>query len=145
MKNKNDILNTLLAAVFGLILLVCVFVRTFAPQIILPELNVPNMVLVSLVALVAEAYVVADAKRCWVCVALLGGVTFGLLPWAACFVGAMEALKLGLTGGIVFTVTTVLFTSMTDRISTGPAAKAAPVLSALGLFLAAQVLSGMIL
>jgi hypothetical protein len=44
----------------------------------------------------------------------------------------------------VFTVTTLLYTSMADRMSSGPAAKAAPVMSALGLYLAVQVLCGMI-
>ena len=145
MKNKTYILNTLLAIVLGVILTVFVLIRTFAPQIIIPELNVPNMVLVSLVALMADFYLARDAKRCYVCVALLGALTFGLLPWAACFVGGMEAVKLALVGGAVFTVTTALYTSMADRMSTGPAAKAAPFMSALGLYLAAQVLCGMII
>ena len=145
MKNKTYILNTLLAAVLGLILTVYILVRTFAPNMILPELNVPNMVLVSLLALVADFYLSRGAKRCYVCVAVLGAVTFGLLPWAACFAGGLQAVKLGLVGGAVFTVTTVLYTSIADRLSSGPAAKAAPVMSALGLYLAAQVLCGMIL
>lgn len=144
MKNKTYMLNTLLAAVLGVILMVCVFVRTFAPHIILAQLNVPNMVLVSLAALVLDHYMAPGAKRCYVCVALLGAVTFGVLPWAACFVGALDAVKLGLVGGVVFTVVTLLYTSMADRLSSGPAAKAAPLMSALGLYLAAQVLCGMI-
>lgn len=145
MKKNTYILNTLLAVVLGLSLLVCVFVRTFAPNIILPQLNVPNMVLISLAALIADHYMAPGAKRCWVCIPVLGAVTFGLLPWAACFVGALDALKLALVGGAVFCVTTALFTSIQDRLSSGPAAKAAPFMSALGLYLAAQVLSGMIL
>ena len=145
MKKNTYILNTILAAVLGMILLVCVFVRTFAPNVIIPELNVPNMVLISLVALIADHYMAPGAKRCWVCIPVLGAVTFGLLPWAACFVGALDALKLALVGGAVFCVTTALFTSIQDRLSSGPAAKAAPFMSALGLYLAAQVLSGMVL
>ena len=145
MKNKTYILNTLLAVVLGLSLLVCVLVRTFGPNIILPRLNVPNMVLISLAALIADHYMAPGAKRCWVCIPVLGAVSFGLLPWAACFVGALDALKLALVGGAVFCVTTALFTSIQDRLSSGPAANAAPFMSALGLYLAAQVLSGMIL
>ena len=144
MKKNTYFLNTALAAVLGATLLICVFVRTFAPQIILPALNVPNMVLLSLVAVLLDHYVAGTAERCWVCIPVLGAVTFGLLPWAACFVGGLEAVKLGLVGGSVFTVTTLLYTSMTDRMSSGPGAKAAPVMSALGLYLAAQVLCGMI-
>ena len=145
MKNKTYILNTLLAVVLGVILLLAVLVRTFAPNVIIPELNVPNMVLISLVELVLDHYIAPGAKRCYVCVAVLGAVTFGLLPWAACFVGALEAVKLAVVAGAVFTVTTALYSSVQDRLSSGPAAKAAPVISALGLYLAAQVLSGMIL
>ena len=102
MKKNTYILNTILAAVLGLSLLVCVFVRAFAPNIILPPLNVPNMVLISLVALIADHYMAPGAKRCWVCIPVLGAVSFGLLPWAACFVGALDALKLALVGGAVF-------------------------------------------
>lgn len=145
MKNKTYFLNTMLAAVLGLILLVCVLVRTFAPAVIIPSLNIPNLVLISLLALLIDHYAAADAKRCYICIPVFSAVTFGLLPFAACFVGALEALKLAVAGGIVFTVTTWLFTSIQDRLSSGPAAKAAPVLSALGLYLAAQCFAGFIL
>lgn len=138
MEKKTYTLNTLLAVVLGLTLLVAVLVRTFAPRMILPHLDVPNMVLLSLAALLADHYLAPGAKRCYICIPVFSAVTFGLLPFAACFVGAGEALKLGLLGGLVFTVTTWLFSSMTDRISTGPAAKAAPLVSAIGLYLATQ-------
>jgi len=68
-----------------------------------------------------------------------------LLPFAACFVGIWEALKLALAGGIVFTVVTLLYSTIQDRLSSGPVAKAAPVFSALGLYLAFQAFAGMIL
>lgn len=145
MKKKTDFLNTLLAAVLGCGLLIAQLVRAFAPAVILPALNIPNMVLISLIALLLERHPIPGGKRNWICVAALGALTFGLLPFAACFVGGLEALKLGLAGGIVFTVTTWLFDSMRERISTGPAAKAAPVVSALGLYLAAQCFSGILL
>ena len=145
MKKNTYNLNTLLAAVLGIALLVCIFVRTFAPRVILPELDIPNMVLISLVALVLDHYLDPIADRSFYCISLFGGITFGLLPFAAAFVGAMEALKLAVAGGVVFTVLTWLFSSVQDRLSTGPAAKAAPVVSAFGLYLAVQGLMGMIL
>lgn len=144
MKNHTYLLNTLLAAVLGLALLVAVAVRAFAPIIIIPALDIPNMVLVSLAALLLNHYMAPGAKRCWCCIPLLSAVTFGLLPWAACFVGAAEAVKLAIAGGIVFTVTAWLFTSIQDRLSSGPACKAAPVVSALGLYLAAQCFMGIL-
>lgn len=145
MKNKTYILNTLLAAVLGCVLVVAVFVRTFAPNVIIPALNVPNMVLISLAALLPDHYLAPDAKRCYICIPVFSAITFGLLPWAGAFVSGMEALKLALTGGVVFTVTTWLFSSIQDRLSSGPAVKAAPALSALGLYLAAQCMMGMFL
>ena len=145
MKNKTYILNTVLAAVLSLILLIAVLVRTFAPAVIIPEMNIPNLVLISLIALVVDHYLAPGAKRCYVCVALFGAVSFGLLPWAAAFVTPLVALKLAVAGGVVFAVTTWLYSSVQDRLSSGPAAKAAPVLSAFGLYLAAQCLTGMIL
>lgn len=145
MKNKTYILNTLLAAVLGSALLIAVLVRTFAPAVILPQLDIPNMVLISLIALLLDHYIAPDAKRCYICIPVFSAVTFGLLPFAACFVGAPEAVKLGIFGCIVFTATTWLYTSIQDRLSSGPAAKASPFLSALGLYLAFQALSGILL
>ena len=145
MKENKYFLNTALALVLGAALLVAVFVRTFAPIIIIPALDIPNMVLLSLAALLLDHYVAKNARRCYLCIPVLGALTFGLLPFGACFVGALEAVKLGLVGGVVFTVVTLLFTSIQDRLSSGPAAKAAPVLSAVGLYLACQCFMGMIL
>lgn len=145
MKNKTYTLNTILAAVLGTALLAAVLVRTFAPVIILPKLDIPNMVLLSLIALLLDHYLAPGAKRCYICIPVFSAISFGLLPFAACFAGAVEAVKLGAAGCAVFTAVTWLFSSMTDRLSTGPAAKAAPFMSAMGLYLAAQILSGMIL
>ena len=145
MKENKYFLNTSLALVLGLALLVAVLVRTFAPTVIIPALDIPNMVLLSLLALLVDHYVAKNARRCYICIPLLGALSFGLLPFAACFVGALEALKIGIIGGIVFTATTWLFTSIQDRLSSGPAAKAAPVLSAVGLYLASQCFMGMFL
>ena len=144
MKNKLYTLNTLLAAVVGAALLACVIVRTVAPMIILPELDIPNMVLLSLIALVLDHYIAPGAKRCYICIPVLAAVTFGLLPFAACFVGALDALWLALAGGVIFAVVTWIFTTMADRLSTGPVAKAAPILSALGLYLAVQCFMGIL-
>ena len=57
----------------------------------------------------------------------------------------MLHLKLGVYGGIVFTATTWVYSSIQDRISSGPAAKAAPLVSAFGVYLAIQALMGMFL
>ena len=143
MKKNPYVLNTFLAAVLGLYLLGALLVRTFCPAIILPKANVPNLVLISLVALVLDHYVVPGAKRCYICIPVFALLTFGLLPYAAGFVQPFEILGLAIKGCVTFTVTTWLFTSMADRISTGPQAKLAPVMSAVGLYLASQIFMGM--
>jgi len=145
MKNKTYILNTFLTCVLGIYLLVCILVRTFAPAIILPKASIPNMVLLSLAALVLEHYLAPGAKRCYICIPLLSAAAFGLLPFAACMVGAGQALKLALVGGLTFTVTTWLFSTIQERLSSGPAARASAFFSAVSLYMAAQCFMGILL
>jgi len=142
--NKKYMLNTILAYVLGAFLLISVLVRTFVPRIILFELDIPMLVLLSLVALVLDHYIAPNALRCYICIPVFSALTFGLLAFAA-YLGIAQAMKLAVAGGVIFTAMTWLFTSVQDRLSTGPAAKAAPVISALGIYLAIQGLMGMIL
>ena len=142
MKNSIYRLNTLLAVILGGALLIAVIVRAAAPIVIIPALDIPNMVLLSLAALLAEHYLFGEGKRCYVCIPVVAALSFGLMPFAACFVTAAEAAKLALFGAVVFTVTTWLFSSICERISSGPDCRYAPAVSALGLYLAAQCLMG---
>ena len=145
MKNKTYTLNTLLAAVLSVALLICVLVRALAPRMILPQLDIPNMVLISLVALVRDHYIAPGAKRCYICIPVFSVLTFGLLPFAACFVGMGEAVKLAVVGGAVFTLVTWLFSSIQERLSSGPAAKASAFFSAVSLYMAVQCFVGIFL
>lgn len=145
MKNKTYVLNTLLAAIVGIAMIAAILVRTFAPHVIIPTLNIPNIVLLSLITLLIDHYAANGAKRCYICMAVFSALTFGLLPLAAGFVGSWAALKLALVGGAVFTLTAFLFTSIQERLSSGPAANAGPLLSAIGLYLAFQIFAGIIL
>ena len=145
MKKNTYTLNTVLAFVLGAVMLAFVLVRTFAPRVILFELDIPNLVLISLAALLVDHYLAPDADRCYVCIPVFSAITCGLLPFAACVIGGAESMELGVAGGVVFTITTWLFTSVQDRLSSGPAAKAAPFMSAFGIYLAVQGLMGMIL
>lgn len=142
--NKTYQLNTILAVVLGLWLLACVVARAFCPTLILPELDLPNIVLISLIALVLDHYL-GGAKRCYICIPVFSALTFGLLPLAAFMVGGVQALILGVAGCVTFTVTTFLFTSIQERLSSGPAARASAFFSAVSLYMAAQCLAGIIL
>lgn len=75
---------------------------------------------------------------------MLAALAFGILPLAAGFAVVKEALKLALLGAVVFTACAWIFDSMEDRLTSGPAAKAAPVLSVLVLYLAAQCFTGIL-
>ncbi len=144
MKNKTYVLNTLLTAVVAVALLAMVLVRTFLPQYILPAVSLPNLVILSLAALILDHYIAKGAKRCYICIPVFAFATFALLPWVCGLIPADQVLRIAVIGCVTFTVTTFLFTSIQDRLSSGPAAKAAPVISAVSLYFAAQCLQGLI-
>lgn len=145
MKNNKYLLNTLLAIFLFAALLTMMLIRVFNPAATLPVLNIPNMVLLSLVVLLAEYYIGACTDRCYICIPLFAVVSFAVLPLFAGFACQHDFWKIGLVGGMTFTATTWLFSTMTDRISSGPKAWAAAPMSALGLYLAAQCFAGIIL
>ena len=144
MKKKAYLLNTLLAAVVGIAMLAIVLVRTFLPQMIIPRVGIPNLVLFSLVALVLDAYFAKGADRCYICIPVFAAITFGLLPYLAGYIPAADIWKLALGGAVTFTAVTWLFTSICERLSSGPATKVAPLISAVCLYFASQCLTSII-
>jgi hypothetical protein len=142
MKNKTYTLSTVLIAVLTAVLAVMAVLRAFSPQIILPIFDIPTLTAISLVALVLDHYLARDAKRCWICIPVFAALSFGILPFAAGMVALSNVLGLALTGAAIFTVCTFVFTSVQDRLSSGPAARLAPIMSALGIWLAVQAFAG---
>lgn len=145
MKKNPYLLNTLLALFVMIAMAIMVLVRTFQPAAILPVLNIPNMVIISLAALLVDHFLAPEADRCYICIPVFSVLTFGLLPLAAGFATLATAWKLALVGGGVFTLVTWLFSSMTARMATGRTSKAAAVAGAFGIWLAFQCFSGIIL
>ena len=145
MKKNMFLLPTLLVAVLFVALLAGMLLQIFIPAIILPPLNIPNMGLLSVIALLLEHFLSKDSPRCYVCILLFGVAAFGALPLMAGFACVHDFWKYGVIGGITFTVTAFLFTSATQRLRTGPKAPAAAVLTALGIYLAAQCFAGILL
>ena len=142
MKNKTYTLNTVLTAVLAVIALAMVVVRAVNPNIILPVFDIPTVTGISLIALVIDHYLAPGAKRCYICIPVFAALSFGILPLAAKLMAPMDALGLALTGCVIFTAAAWVFTSIQDRLSSGPAAKLAPVMSALGIWLAVQAFAG---
>ena len=144
MKKNQYFLNSALAVVLGIACVIAVLVRTFAPAALIPQLDIPNMAALSLATLLVDHYAAKGAKRCYICIPVFATLTFGILPFCAGFASILEAVKLAVLGGVVFTATTWIYTSLQDRLSTGPMAKLAPLFSALGLYLAVQCFAGLI-
>lgn len=144
MKGNNLLGNTLLAAVVGAVCLIAMLLRTFAPAVILPGLDLPMLALLSLVALTAERYLVPGQDRPWAAAVLLGGTTFALLPWCAGLTEGETVWKLFLAGAAVYGGGAFLYDSMSRRLATTPAGRLAPAVSAFVLFLACQSLAGLV-
>ncbi len=144
MTKKHDLLGFWLAVVTGAALLALILVRTFLPRIILPEANASSVIGLSLVALVLDHYFARGSRHDFRLIPVYAAVIFGLFPWAAAMTAPLEAVKLALLGAVIFTVLTFLFDTVIDRLTDTPATKAAPLISAFGLFLAAQCLVGIL-
>ena len=95
---KKYMLNTFLAAVFTAVLLVMVFARAMCPVLIFPGFGVPNLVLISLIALLLDHYIVKDAPRCYICIPVFAFLTFAILPLTAGIIAPSHALILGIKG-----------------------------------------------
>ena len=145
MKNNKYLLSAILVAVVFVVCVACMVIRICMPAAVLPPLNIPNMVALSVMALLLEHFFTKGNPRCYICIPVFGALTFGILPLMAGFACQHTFWKLGLVGAVVFTVTTFLFTSAQDRLLTGPKAKAAMIITAIGIWLASQCFAGIIL
>lgn len=145
MKKNQYFLNAVLAAVVFVACVICILIRVWQPAAVLPVLNIPAMVALSVIALLLEHFLTKGNPRCYICIPVFGALTFGILPLMAGFACQHTFWKFGLVGGVVFTITTFLFTSAQDRLLTGPKAKAAMIITAIGIWLASQCFAGIIL
>ena len=145
MKKNTFLLSVSLVAVLFVALAACLLVRVWLPAAIVPTLNIPNMVLLSVLALLLEHFIAGNNPRCYWVVAVFGVLSFGILPLMAGFACVHTFWKLGIIGGVVFTVTTFLFTSATERLLTGPKARLAVILTGAGIWLASQCFMGILL
>ena len=145
MKNNKYLLSTILAAVVFAACTIALLVRVWIPAVVIPPLNIPNMVALSVIALLLEHFLTKGNPRCYICIPVFGALTFGILPLMAGFACQHTFWKFGLVGAVVFTATTFLFTSAPDRLLTGPKAKADMIVTAVGIWLASQFFAGIIL
>lgn len=145
MKDKKWISMAALPVVLTAAVGTSAVIRAFVPMAILPKLDIPNMVLLSLISLLIRHYFAGDTQVRIVPALLLSTLAFGLLPLAAGLAAAAEAWKLAAMGGVVYTAAAWLFDEMVQWLSSGSGSKAVPVLGALGLYLAVQCFAGILL
>ena len=113
-----------------------------SPQLILMQFDIVSITGISLIALVLDHYLAKGAKRCYICIPVFAALSFGILPFAAGMVALKDILGLAASGAVIFTLCTFAFTSIQDRLSSGPAARLAPIMSAFGIWLAVQAFAG---
>lgn len=145
MRKNPYMLNILLTAVLLIALAVAMVVSALYPAVNLPTLNIPNMVLISLIALVLGYCLKVEPVSCWACTAVLAVMSFTALPLMAGFDCVHTCWKTGIIGGVVFTVTALVFTSVCERITSGKESKGALAVTAFGIYLAAQAFTAILL
>lgn len=138
MKTSSYFRFFLLTALWGLLLAAFVVIRAVLPGANLPAMDLPLLLGVSLLALLADHYLGRSTPGAPAVTAALAALAFGLLPLCAGLVSLVTALKLVMAGGLTFGLASILFDSALDRLASGPRAKAAPLVTALALFLAGQ-------
>ena len=145
MKKSVLTLPLTLTALLTLALLTIVFLRAFVPQLIFPRLDIPTMVLLCLLSLLAEHWFSPKAGHNYLLLAVLGAMNFGLLPLAAGFATWRHSLALAAAGAVILSAVTALFSAIRHRLDSGPKAPLAEAACALCLYLAVQALRGVLL
>lgn len=138
-------LSILLTALLWAALLALLLLRSIVPAAVLPEMNVPNIALLSLAALVIDHYAARGRKAARegrFVAALAAALGFFLLPLEAEMTDLGEAIKLGMLGGITFGGVALMFDSAQMRPN-ADATGVTPIVNALCIYLAAQGFSGM--
>lgn len=145
MRKNVYLRNILLAAVVGIAMLAMMVYKVFLPGAVLPELNIPNFLVLISLALVLNHYLGSGEPYCWICSGLLAAETLGLLPWAAGMADISQVWKLALVGGSLYVVVNFLFDSISERLRSGPAGKAAALITGMLIVLAGQSFAGILL
>lgn len=143
MKKESMILNTLLAVVLGAGLLLGMVWRAFQPNVVLPDLDIPAMAALVLIALVLEYLMTGTKKRAWALQIVLAAATFLVLPWAADL--AYAGIKMAVCGTVVFAALTWMFDFAADRLEVTADSKLAVIPTAFVMYLACQCFMGMII
>ena len=117
--------------------------RVFQPNVVLPDLDIPAMAALVLIALVLEYLLTGTKKRAWAVQIVLAAVTFLVLPWAADLYYA--GIKVAVCGTVVFAVLTWMFDFAAERMEATTDCKFSMIPTAFVMYLACQCFMGMII
>lgn len=156
MAGEGRLLILLLTALLSLTLAARLLLHCILPAAVLPQLDIADIALLSLTALVIDRCAAAPAPEAGAMrrrTALLPApLCFLLLPLAAGesligleALGLAGALGSALLGGAVFALLTLAFDSLLTRPGLDASGKMAPLVNALCLLCAAQAFAGMLL
>ena len=145
MRKNPYLINILLAGILAAISLGFLIARLVLPMVVLPAWNLPNLIILCMLALVADAYLSENVQGCWVLKGILAGITIALLPVAAGLIPASEGWTLLIAGTLVFMGCERMFHFAVDRLRSGPAGKLAPLSAGLTMCLMGQIFCGMVL
>ena len=145
MRKNAYLVNILLAVFTAAVVLGTMIARAILPTVVVPGWNIPNLVILSVAALVAAEYLNPGAQYCWILSGLLGGLTIALFPFITGIVDAELTWKLILGGLLTYVACERCFQSILDRLSSGPAKKLAPLSVGLTMCLVGQIFSGIFL
>ena len=137
MRKNVSVLPTILSVLLGLALLMVVCLQTLLPRLILPRPDIPTVVLVCALALLAEHYLAPEAQHNPLLLALLGAAHFGALPLCAAFVPWQQGLELAAVGALALPLCAAAF-----RTACRSEGALRPWVMVVGLYLAAQALRG---
>lgn len=118
--------------------------KAFLPYLILPRITITLLTALSLGALVLEHLLFGSERPDYLETGLLAIVSFGVMTWASGLAHVPGAGRVGIAGGIVYTLCLLVFTAMRAQLESADVKhkRAALVLAAALLLLATQSLAG---
>ena len=141
MKKNTMMVNTLLAVVLGVALLVAKISKTYMPYLVFPAMDIIAVVGITLIVLVLEYYLVGRVKRAWMLQIIFAGLTFFGVGMAAGVAGV--GIMTFVTSAVAFGVLAFAFDSMVARLEVTTDHKLAVIPTAFVLYLACQCFMGM--
>ncbi|MDO4488533.1 MAG: hypothetical protein Q4B67_05555 [Eubacteriales bacterium] len=144
MNNKKYVVNIILAAELGIVSLVLLLMKTFAPGGVLPKMSIPVMVLLSAIPMCIEYYIAPESEKNFFVSVILGAVTFTVLPLCAGVFTEVPAVKMFIVSLVVFGIVSFVYGCMVKRMDENGYKKAAPVVNTVLLFLASFITFGIL-